>query len=101
MHAAIAMVTLYEPSPLQVRAYVRLEDGPHVRPGMMVRVEAAAGEFADIVSGLTPADKLIAAGRDGLRDGDRIRVTGEELAPAAPMTGGPAKAPASPHQGGH
>jgi hypothetical protein len=30
------------------------------------------------VEGLTPADKLIVGGREGLSDGDRIRVTGDD-----------------------
>jgi HlyD family secretion protein len=30
------------------------------------------------VEGLTPSDKLIVGGREGLEDGDRIRVTGED-----------------------
>jgi hypothetical protein len=29
------------------------------------------------VTGLTPADKLIVGGREGLADGGRIRVTGD------------------------
>jgi multidrug efflux pump subunit AcrA (membrane-fusion protein) len=35
-------------------------------------------ELVGVVEGLSPADKLIAGGRDGLRDGQRIRVTGED-----------------------
>ncbi len=30
------------------------------------------------VEGLTPSDKLIVGGREGLEDGDRIRVSGED-----------------------
>ncbi|MEX2137669.1 MAG: efflux RND transporter periplasmic adaptor subunit [Pirellulales bacterium] len=38
------------------------------------------------VEGLTPADKLIVAGRESLEDGDRIRVTGDDtsLEPSRP-----------------
>ena len=32
----------------------------------------------EVVEGLSPADKLIAGGREGLRDGDRITITGED-----------------------
>jgi multidrug efflux pump subunit AcrA (membrane-fusion protein) len=35
-------------------------------------------ELVEVVEGLTVADKLIASGREGLRDGQRITVTGEE-----------------------
>ena len=35
------------------------------------------GELVE-VAGLTPSDKLIVGGREGLEDGDRIRVTGED-----------------------
>ena len=38
----------------------------------------SAGELVEVVSGLSSADKVIAAGREGLRDGERIRVTGED-----------------------
>lgn len=36
------------------------------------------GETAEVVGGLNPTDKLIAAGREGLRPGARVRVVGEE-----------------------
>lgn len=35
-------------------------------------------ELVEVVDGLTPLDKLIIAGRDGIREGERIRVTGED-----------------------
>jgi HlyD family secretion protein len=36
------------------------------------------GELIEIIEGLTETDKLIVAGRDGLRDGQRINITGED-----------------------
>ena len=36
------------------------------------------GELVEVVEGLTLASRLIVAGRDGLRDGQRITVTGED-----------------------
>jgi multidrug efflux pump subunit AcrA (membrane-fusion protein) len=36
------------------------------------------GETAEVVSGLNPTDKLIAAGREQLKPGSRIKVVGEE-----------------------
>lgn len=35
-------------------------------------------ELVEVIEGLTPLDKLIVAGRDGIREGERIRVTGED-----------------------
>ena len=43
-----------------------------------VKLGGTAGELVEVVEGLTPADKLIAGGREGLRDGERITVVGEE-----------------------
>jgi RND family efflux transporter MFP subunit len=44
-----------------------------------VKLGAASGpELVEVVEGLTPADKLIVSGREGLRDGQRIAVTGED-----------------------
>jgi HlyD family secretion protein len=49
-----------------------------------VQLGGMAGEFVEVTSGLSPTDKLIAGGHEGLSDGDRIRVTGEEAGQAAP-----------------
>jgi RND family efflux transporter MFP subunit len=43
-----------------------------------VTLGVAAGDFVEVVKGLTPADRLIAGGKEGLRNGERITVTGEE-----------------------
>ena len=37
-----------------------------------------AGGLVEVVSGLTVASRVIATGSEGLRDGDRIRITGED-----------------------
>ena len=39
---------------------------------------AADGIFVEVKSGLTPTDKLIIQGREGLADGTRIRIVGED-----------------------
>jgi multidrug efflux pump subunit AcrA (membrane-fusion protein) len=39
---------------------------------------AGTEELIEVVEGLTATDKLIAGGREGLEDGTRIRITGEE-----------------------
>lgn len=39
---------------------------------------AGTGQLVEVAQGLTALDKLIVGGRDGLEDGDRIRVTGED-----------------------
>lgn len=39
---------------------------------------ASAGELVEVTEGLTALDKLVVNGRDGLTDGQRIRVTGED-----------------------
>jgi HlyD family secretion protein len=46
------------------------------------------GELVEVVEGLTAADKLIAGGREGLRDGQRITVTGEDADLTAGASGG-------------
>jgi HlyD family secretion protein len=43
-----------------------------------LKLGLTAGELVEVVSGLSASDKLIVAGRDGLRDGDRVRVIGED-----------------------
>jgi HlyD family secretion protein len=50
-----------------------------------VKLGPAAGEWVEVAEGLNVADRVIAGGRDGLRDGQRITVTGED---APPTTGG-------------
>jgi multidrug efflux pump subunit AcrA (membrane-fusion protein) len=45
-----------------------------------VQLGANNGDFVEIVSGLTAGDRLISGERDGLRDGQRIRVAGEDTA---------------------
>ncbi len=61
----------------------------------------AEGDLVEVVEGLNAADKLIDGGREGLRDGQRIRVTGEEAdtGTAAPATKGGVPLPRLP--GGH
>ena len=39
---------------------------------------AGTAELVEVVEGLTPTDRLISSGRQGLNDGDRITVTGED-----------------------
>lgn len=67
---------------------------------------AALGDLIEVTDGLTPADKLISGGRDGLADGQRIKVTGEEaslgtsMSPGAGKTGKPQRLPgkhSTPH----
>jgi RND family efflux transporter MFP subunit len=43
-----------------------------------VKLGLPTGDLASIIDGLNASDKVIVAGRDGLRDGQRIRVTGED-----------------------
>jgi RND family efflux transporter MFP subunit len=52
---------------------------------------AGRDDLVEVIDGLGPADKLIAAGRDGLTNGARVKVTGEDAnlgVPAAPGGGG-------------
>jgi RND family efflux transporter MFP subunit len=57
---------------------------------------ASAGQLVEVTQGLTALDKLIVTGREGLKDGQRIRVTGEDrtlgtsAAPALVAAGTPA-----------
>lgn len=211
LHDASNVATLYDPERLQVRADVRLEDVPRVRPGQAVKVETPAapggpldgevlfatpladvqkntlqvkvalksppatvrpdmlvqvtflappapktrdgeseplrllvprvlvdsgdggqsvwladraagtarrravrlgsigsGELVEVVEGLSPGDRLIAGGREGLRDGERVTVTGEDpalgtSAPVAPAVkaAAPAKLPAAEQKARH
>lgn len=44
-----------------------------------VKTASVAGSgLVEVTSGLTPSSRIISGGSDGLRDGDRIRVTGED-----------------------
>lgn len=43
-----------------------------------VKLGVVSDNLVEVVEGLTPADRLISGGRDGLIDGQRIAVTGEE-----------------------
>jgi RND family efflux transporter MFP subunit len=80
--AAAPRLHLYVP-PVVVR---QDEQGPFVLVAdqsagvaRRVRIETGAttGELIEITKGLTASSRLIAGGSEGLRDGDRIRVTGE------------------------
>jgi RND family efflux transporter MFP subunit len=69
-----------------------------------VKLGPAVGELVEVVEGLTAADKLIGGGREGLRDGQRIAVTGEDatLGVAAAAQGfRPARTPDGVHEGKH
>ena len=39
---------------------------------------AGTGELVEVAAGLAPTDKLIVGGREGLADGERITITGED-----------------------
>lgn len=39
---------------------------------------AGTADLVEVVQGLAPTDKLISGGREGLNDGDRITITGED-----------------------
>jgi HlyD family secretion protein len=45
-----------------------------------VQLGLSSGDFVEVIAGLTPADRIISGGREGLRDGQRIHVTGEDSA---------------------
>jgi RND family efflux transporter MFP subunit len=64
-----------------------------------VKLGAASGELVEAVEGLNAADRLIAGGREGLRDSLRITVTGEDTAGGA-VRGEPAPGAGRP-PGGH
>ena len=40
--------------------------------------KAGTEDLVEVVEGLTPTDRLISGGREGLSDGDRITITGED-----------------------
>jgi HlyD family secretion protein len=64
-----------------------------------VKLGPASGDLVEVVEGLNPGDRLISGGRDGLHDGQRIDVTGEDAPPAA--AAGPASHPARLPGAGH
>jgi RND family efflux transporter MFP subunit len=71
-----------------------------------VKLGPAAGDWVEVADGLNAADRVIAGGREGLRDGRRITVTGEDAPPAAashPAAGKPSRLPppGGRHQPGH
>jgi RND family efflux transporter MFP subunit len=49
----------------------------------------SSGDFVEVVEGLAETDKLIASGREGIKDGERIRVTGEDTQGVAAGSSGP------------
>jgi RND family efflux transporter MFP subunit len=57
-----------------------------------VRLGLSAGDLVEVSSGVDLTDRLIVGGRDGLKDGDRIRVVGEDetlgINPSAPGKNG-------------
>jgi RND family efflux transporter MFP subunit len=63
-----------------------------------VKLGVAAGDLVEVVEGLTAADRLIAGGQAGLRDGQRITVVGED---AAGLESSPGTGPAPPAGGHH
>jgi RND family efflux transporter MFP subunit len=70
-----------------------------------VKLGPAAGEWVEVADGLNAADRIIAGGREGLRDGQRITVTGEDTPPVAARTpaGKPSRLPppGGDHKAGH
>jgi len=67
---------------------------------------AASAELVEVTEGLSAADKLIAGGREGLTDGQRIAVTGEDATLGVIAVGGPKanrveRLPGAEHQGKH
>jgi RND family efflux transporter MFP subunit len=63
-----------------------------------IKLGGSAGELVEVIEGLNPTDKLIAGGREGLRDGQRIRVVGEETTavPAGEAGPKPSRLPRNP-----
>jgi HlyD family secretion protein len=45
-----------------------------------VELGLTAGDLVEVTSGLSPSDKVIVAGREGLKEGARVRVAGEDEA---------------------
>ncbi len=48
------------------------------RKRTVVTGKAGTDELIEVIRGMTPTDKIIASGREGLADGDRILVIGED-----------------------
>jgi RND family efflux transporter MFP subunit len=65
-----------------------------------VELGLTAGELVEVVSGVDSTDRLIVGGRDGLKDGDRVRVVGEDetLGIHKAAGGGGGKAPPGGHR---
>jgi HlyD family secretion protein len=64
-----------------------------------VKLGAAAGDLVEVIEGLNAGDRLVSGGREGLRDGQRILVTGEDAATwTAPRP--PEKTPPKHNHGG-
>jgi multidrug efflux pump subunit AcrA (membrane-fusion protein) len=59
------------PKPGAEKAHMKL-----VRPGEPLSI-GAAGTFVEVLSGLDPGDRIVAAGGEGLKDGDSIEAEGE------------------------
>ena len=60
-------------------ASVWLADPSGVARRQSVRLgRAATEELVEVVEGVTPTDRLISGGREGLNHGDRITITGED-----------------------
>jgi hypothetical protein len=70
-----------------------------------IKVGMASGDLVEVVEGLNAADRLISGGREGLRDGERVKVTGEDAAIGAAAHSTeprPARRPGKPAaDGGH
>jgi hypothetical protein len=58
-----------------------------------------ANDLVEVTEGITPADKLIVGGREGLSDGARITILGEDAAlgtAGQPAEARPARLPRHP-----
>src|SRR5262249_4144276 len=64
-----------------------------------VKLGAASAELVEVVDGLNAGDRLIAGGREGLREGERITVTGEDTSLGAVPRGAGTRSPAGGHKG--
>jgi RND family efflux transporter MFP subunit len=63
--------------------------------------QGTLGDLVEVIDGLTPADKVIATGREGLTDGQRITVTGDDAGMASPShepKSKPKRLPVSPRE---
>lgn len=59
------------------RVWVADADGTARRQSVRLG-KAGTADLIEVVEGLNPTDKLISGGREGLSDGDRIAITGED-----------------------